>query len=131
MHLNIYQKIDISFFMHVISPKNRKAFERHIVRHMFPTFLLWYISKHKAHGYGLIKQLESEEGFRVVTASQIYPVLKSLMKRGLISQELAMQGRRARKVYRITRKGAAALAQARECMCRSPLRREFLREMAR
>jgi DNA-binding PadR family transcriptional regulator len=107
----------------------RRAFEKKAMRHMFSTFLLWYISKHKTHGYELIKRLDEEERFHVITASQLYPMLKSLLKQGLISQKKEMQGKRARKVYDITGAGRAILAQAKKCMCESPLKRQFLREM--
>lgn len=112
-------------------PAGRRAFEKMVLRHMLSTFLLWYISKHKTYGYELIKRFDAEEKFRVVSASQLYPLLKSLMKEGLISQEKEMQGRRARKVYRITAAGKLKLAYAKKCMCESPLKREFLREMVR
>ncbi|MFH0885109.1 MAG: PadR family transcriptional regulator [Candidatus Micrarchaeota archaeon] len=110
---------------------NRRAFEKRVMRHMFSTFLLWYISKHRTHGYELIKRLDEEEKFHVITASQLYPMLNSLLKQGLISQERVMQGKRVRKVYNITGAGRAALAQAKKCMCESPLKRQFLREMVK
>ena len=109
--------------------KGRKSFERMALRHMFSTFLLWYISRGRMHGYELIKRLEEEEGFRVITASQLYPMLKSLSKQGLVTQEREMQGRRARKVYRITQKGRVRLQEAKKCMRASPMKLEFLREM--
>jgi len=109
--------------------KGRRAFERMAMRHMFSTFLLWYISRGRMHGYELIKRLEQEEGFRVTTASQLYPMLKSLSKQGLVAQEKEMHGKRARKVYRITQKGRAQLQEAKKCMRMSPLKLEFLREM--
>lgn len=110
-------------------PEGRRAFEKMALRYMFSTFLLWYISKNRTYGYELIKRLDAEEKFRVVSASQMYPMLKSLTKQGLVSVEREMQGRRARKVYRITAAGRAALAKAKKCICVSPLKREFLKEM--
>jgi PadR family transcriptional regulator PadR len=115
--------------IHPASAKSRKAFEKLAMRHMFSTFLLWYISKGRMYGYELIKRLEDEEGLRVTTASQMYPMLKFLSKQGLVSQEKEMQGRRARKVYQITPKGRALLQEAKKCMHQNPLKLEFLREM--
>ncbi|MCI0504231.1 PadR family transcriptional regulator [Candidatus Micrarchaeota archaeon] len=117
--------------MNILPPaqKNRKAFERMAMRHMFSAFLLWYISKGRVHGYELIKRLEKEEGFRVTTPSQLYPMLKSLMKQGFVSQEREMRGKRARKVYRITAKGRVLLQDVKKCMRKNPLKLEFLREM--
>jgi PadR family transcriptional regulator, regulatory protein PadR len=115
--------------IHPPSAKTRKEFEKLALRHMFSTFLLWFISKHKVHGYELIKRFEKEEGFRVTTASQLYPMLKSLLNQGLLAQEKEMHGLRARKIYRITPKGRALLSEARRCMHQNPLKLEFLREM--
>ena len=115
--------------MSILLSKKRKDFEKHMMRHMFSTFLLWFISKKQIHGYQMIKQLEEEEGFKIITASQLYPILKDLMKQGLIAQKKEMQGQRARKVYTITEKGKAALFDAKKCMCEKPLKRAFLREM--
>lgn len=117
--------------MNIHGIKGGKSFHKQMMRHMLSTFLLWYISKHKTYGYELIKTMEAEEGFRVMTASQIYPILKDLTKRGLVSQDKEMQGRRARKVYHLTEKGRDALQSAKKHMRKSPLRREFLLEMVR
>jgi DNA-binding PadR family transcriptional regulator len=130
VYFNIYLFIDISFNM-LTSPESRRTFDKRMMRHMFSTFLLWYISRNRTHGYELIKRLEKEEKFKVIGASQLYPMLKALMRQGLISQKREMQGKRARKVYHITQKGREALQAAKRCMCQSPLKRQFLREMVR
>ncbi|MEW6721903.1 MAG: PadR family transcriptional regulator [Candidatus Micrarchaeota archaeon] len=104
-------------------------FQKQTMRHMFSAFLLWYISKHRAHGYELIKRLEEEEGARVITASHLYPILKNMTRQGLIAQKREMRGRRARKVYHITPKGREALRGAKKCLHGKPLRRQFLREL--
>lgn len=102
-----------------------------MLRHMLSTFLLWFISKKPKHGYEIIKSLESEEGFRAMTASSLYPLLKELTSAGLISQRKEMHGRRARKTYHATEKGLEALRQARMMMRKKPLKRQFLLEMVR
>jgi PadR family transcriptional regulator, regulatory protein PadR len=111
------------------SPRSPKSMERLMLRHMFSVFLLWYISKHKAYGYELIKRFDTEKGFRLTTASQLYPMLKGLLRQGLLTQEREMQGRRVRKLYRVTAEGKRALAEAKRCMRQNPLKLEFLREM--
>ncbi len=115
--------------IHPHANRSRKAIEKMALRHIFSTFLLWYLSKGPVHGYELIKRLEKEEGFRVTSASQLYPMLKALTRQGLVSVEKQMQGRRVRKVYRVTKKGLAHLAEAKRCMRMNPLKLEFLREM--
>lgn len=107
----------------------RREFERQVMRHFFSVFLLWYLSKHESHGYGLIKTLKEEEGFGVITASQLYPALKEMTRQGLISQKKVLHGKRARKVYRITGTGREELARVRRRMQEKPLKRQFLKEM--
>jgi PadR family transcriptional regulator PadR len=104
-------------------------FEKQARRYMFSSFLLWYISKHDMYGYELIKKIEQEEGFPALTASRLYPVLKGMMRRGLISRKTQMQGNRAKKVYTITAAGRAALADTKKYVAGKPLRRQFLREL--
>jgi DNA-binding PadR family transcriptional regulator len=106
-----------------------RDFEKQMMRHMFSVFLLWYISKRRTHGYELIKKLEAEEGYRALTASQIYPMLKEMTHKGLIAQQREMQGKRAKKVYHITEAGRESLAEAKRHMVKKPLRRQFLKEM--
>lgn len=109
--------------------RGRKDFEKQMLKHMFSTFLLWYISKHKTYGYELMKKLEGEEGFRITGPGQLYPLLKEMTRNGLISQRRELQGRRARKMYSITADGKDALREAKRCMRENPLKRQFLLEM--
>ena len=104
-------------------------FDRQLLRQMLHTFILWIISKGRIHGYELIKRLEDEKGFKVVPASQLYPVLKDMAKKGLISQAKEMHGKRARKVYHITSAGRRMLGEAKRCLHASALKRQFLLEM--
>jgi DNA-binding PadR family transcriptional regulator len=113
------------------SPGNEpKIMHKHMLKHMLSTFLLWLISKKPIHGYELIKKIEDDGGFKIVTASKLYPILKLLTKKGLISYEKEPHGQRIRKVYSITRKGKAALKHMKQCLMESDLKRQFLREMA-
>ncbi len=100
-----------------------------MLKHMLSGFLLWMISKKPVHGYELIKKIEEDGGFRIVTASKLYPILKILTKQGLIIQKKESQGQRVRKVYHITDKGREVLKHMKKCLCESALKRQFLKEM--
>jgi len=104
-------------------------FERQILKHMLHTFMLWVISKGDTHGYELLKKLQDEKGLRMVSASQLYPILKDMVNEGLISKKNEMHGKRVRKVYHITSKGRQMLRDARRYLCASPLKRKFMKEM--
>ncbi len=107
----------------------REDFEKQARRYMFSSFLLWYISKHDMHGYELIKKIDKEEGFPALTASRLYPVLKSMARKGLIARKTQMHGNRAKKIYHITQSGKTALAETKRYIASKPLRRQFLKEM--
>jgi len=88
-------------------------------------FLLWLISKHEAHGYQIIKLLK-DEGMRV-GANRLYPVLKNMLKDGVISQKEKRDGKRVRKVYVITLKGRKALKEGKKLF--RGIAGEFTKEM--
>lgn len=90
-------------------------------------FILWLISKKKTHGYGLIKVLQGC-GFRSSKASRLYPLLNTMLKEGLISQEEEAHGKRIRKIYALTATGRKKLEAGKKRFF-SGLIREFLREM--
>ncbi len=109
--------------------KSSAHLSKHVMKHLLPTFVLWLISKRPLHGYEIIKMLESASGLRMLDANKLYPLLKSLTRQGLVSHEMKMTGKRARKTYRITAKGREMLARAKECIANNTLKREFLKEM--
>ncbi|VVC03725.1 Transcriptional regulator PadR-like family protein [Candidatus Bilamarchaeum dharawalense] len=113
----------------IILNQKPEIIHRQMLKHMLSAFLLWLISKKPVHGYELIKKIEKDGGFHVITASKLYPILKVLTKQGLISQKKESQGQRVRKVYHITEKGSSVLKQIKKCLCVSALKRQFLREM--
>lgn len=108
---------------------NREKMHKQMLKHMLSSFLLWLISKKPIHGYELIKKIEEDGGFLIVTASKLYPILKLLTNQGLITQKKESQGQRVRKVYHITDKGRAVLKHMKTCLCESKLKRAFLKEM--
>ena len=106
-----------------------KNFEKKIGKEKFSVFLLWLISKKDMHGYEIIKTIKEEPHIPSFAASKIYPLLKELNKKGLITQKRVMQGKRARKVYSITAKGKEALQKIREFLRNSPLLKQYAEDM--
>ena len=68
------------------------------------------------HGYEIGKLIESRSGGTLrFQASSLYPILCRLDERGLIAGRWVEQpGKRRRRFYRLTPKGARTLAAARE-----------------
>jgi DNA-binding PadR family transcriptional regulator len=62
------------------------------------------------HGYAILKAVQKKFGLRLGPSS-IYPELKSLEKRGLISSNWEFSLEKARKQYRITPKGQSLLKE--------------------
>ena len=106
-----------------------KGIERNIGREKFSIFLLWMISKKGQHGYEIIKTMNDDRGIPYFPASKIYPILNDLHKKGFITQEKKMQGKRVKKIYTITAKGRQALNKAREHIKNSPLLRQYVEDM--
>ncbi|MFA6213832.1 MAG: PadR family transcriptional regulator [Candidatus Micrarchaeia archaeon] len=88
-------------------------------------FLLWLIGRQEAHGYQIIKLLK-EEGMHV-GANRLYPVLRNMLRDGVISQKEMRDGKRVRKVYVITPKGRKALKESKRLF--QGIAGEFAREM--
>jgi DNA-binding PadR family transcriptional regulator len=61
------------------------------------------------HGYGIMAELERRYGMPQPSPGAIYPILASLKRAGLI--EVAGEGRREKKLYRITEKGKEYLRE--------------------
>ncbi|HII61234.1 PadR family transcriptional regulator [Pyrococcus horikoshii] len=64
--------------------------------------ILKLLEENPLHGYGIMSELEKTFGIKV-SPGAIYPILSSLRKSGLI--EVAREGKREKKLYRITEKG--------------------------
>ncbi len=72
----------------------------------FPGLLLVVLQEKPMHGYEIMKALEARfHGFYKPSAGAIYPGLRSLHRRGLVT----VAGGERRKVYRITPQGRAYL----------------------
>ncbi|EHR77650.1 ParR family transcriptional regulator [Thermococcus litoralis DSM 5473] len=61
------------------------------------------------HGYGIMAELEKRYGMPHPSPGAIYPILASLKRAGLI--EVAGEGKREKKLYRITEKGKEYLKE--------------------
>ena len=67
-----------------------------------------------AHGYAIVEALRvRSEGAFDLAEGTVYPALYRLERRGLIASRWE-EGRRRRRVYRLTRKGATELARERD-----------------
>ncbi len=106
-----------------------KNFEKKIGREKFSIFLLWMISRKEQHGYEMIQTIRKDGAIPSFAASKIYPILRELHRKGLISQKKIMQGKRARKVYQVTKKGKGVLAKARQYIKKSPLMMAYAEDM--
>ncbi len=72
----------------------------------FPGLLLVVLQEKPMHGYEIMKALEERfHGFYKPSAGSIYPALRTLNRRGLVT----VAGGERRKVYRITPEGRAYL----------------------
>ncbi|MBD3209955.1 hypothetical protein GF318_01085 [Candidatus Micrarchaeota archaeon] len=106
-----------------------KNLEKRIGKEKLAIFLLWMISRKPQHGYEIIKTLEEDHSILRLPASRIYPILKGLEKKGLITHKKTMQGKRARKIYGITPKGRKVLAKAKEHFKKSRLMTEYAEDL--
>jgi DNA-binding PadR family transcriptional regulator len=106
-----------------------KNVEKKMAKEKFSLFLLWMISKKEQHGYEIIKSLNEDPVMSNAAASKVYPILRGLSKKGLISQKKVMQGKRVRKVYFITPKGKEILKKTKEYVARSRLMMEYMEDL--
>ncbi len=74
------------------------------------TLILLALGKEPSHGYNLMQKIKEESyGAWNPTASSLYPHLSSLTDDELITFTIEMDGKRERKVYKITEKGKKTL----------------------
>jgi len=74
------------------------------LKNLTKAYTLTSLLNEPAHGYKLIQNHEVlfEEK---ISAGQIYPILTSMEKQGLVTHTVNMQGRRKRKVFELTETG--------------------------
>jgi DNA-binding PadR family transcriptional regulator len=77
--------------------------------------ILAVLSDGPAHGYAVIEALKQRSGGAFALAEgTVYPVLHRLEADGLLSSAWSTAGGRKRRVYRLTRRGRAQLAERRD-----------------
>lgn len=70
--------------------------------------ILATVADEPAHGYAIVQRLKTRSGGAFELAEgTIYPALHRLERDGLLSSSWSAEGRRRRRVYRITRNGRA------------------------
>lgn len=72
--------------------------------------ILHHCEKEEVYGAWMIKELE-EHGYNISPGS-LYPIFKSLEKKGLLKSKEVQQGKTRRRFYRITKQGSKELKEA-------------------
>jgi PadR family transcriptional regulator PadR len=74
--------------------------------------LLAVVAKGPAHGYRIVEDLRLRSGGAFdLPEGTVYPALHRLERGGLLASRWTLSSGRRRRVYRITRRGRAALAR--------------------
>jgi PadR family transcriptional regulator PadR len=77
--------------------------------------LLATLRDRELHGYALIEELKRGSGGTfVLPEGTIYPALHRLERAGLLSSRWSSESGRRRRVYKLTKQGAAALEERRQ-----------------
>ena len=80
-----------------------------------PTLILKALEQQPAHGYRIAQQIkERSEGVLDFKEGTLYPALHKLEIEGAVESYDGVEKGRARRYYRITRNGRAALAKGRK-----------------
>lgn len=74
--------------------------------------VLYHASEGPVFGLGIIEEL-GRHGYRL-SPGTLYPMLHGMERKGYLRARAEGAGRRSRRIYQITRRGAAALSDARE-----------------
>ncbi len=78
--------------------------ERGYLTNLTKFYTLLLLNEGPKHGYEIMAELEKKVG-KKPSAGQIYPLLKSLRKKGLVTCKTAMIGDKKKKVYTLTKDG--------------------------
>ncbi|MEM3580278.1 MAG: PadR family transcriptional regulator [Candidatus Bathyarchaeia archaeon] len=82
----------------------KKEIVQHITKNLLDIQILALINKEPAWGYKIKKKIEAFSGLKIRHGA-LYPLLKKLENKGLITSQKQQKGKRIRKVYAITEKG--------------------------
>ena len=92
-----------------------QAMRSEVLKGHLDTLLLAAVGESPAHGYLIVERLRRRsEGAFELSEGTIYPALYRLEESGLLSSRWVVESGRRRRVYRLTRRGGAALNAGRE-----------------
>ena len=93
-------------------------------------YILHKISQKPIHGYEIIQDIDSKtEGAWKPGAGSLYPILKKLVRDGLIKSDTSGTEEPTRRVYHITPKGIQELEKSREMFAGFQHRWAYLRKL--
>ncbi len=83
--------------------------EREHITNLIKFYTLLLLNEAPRHGYELMTELGEKTG-KKPSAGQIYPLLRNLKKKGMVSCETTMVGDKKKKVYTLTHEGRKTCA---------------------
>ncbi len=86
--------------------------QRDLLADLVRLHILHHAVKHEVYGQWMIEEL-ARHGYRI-SPGTLYPMLHALERKGYLKSKAQGVGRRARRLYRATRKGRNALALAKD-----------------
>ncbi len=102
--------------METLDQKRRKSEEEHqrwskeVRRGALSMLVLSLLNKKSAYGYELVKKMEEKVSFLVFEQGTIYPILRRLEKRELLSSNWSYEDKnKPKKYYSLTPEGERAL----------------------
>ncbi|AIF70016.1 hypothetical protein PAP_08140 [Palaeococcus pacificus DY20341] len=102
--------------------------ERPKIKGHLKLLILSLLEEEPIHGYAIMQKLSERFGIPHPSAGAIYPILASLKRSGLI--EVAGEGKREKKTYRITKKGLEYLELHEDELHEAIMRAEVFKEFA-
>jgi len=82
----------------------KKEIVQHITKNLLDIQILSIINKQPTWGYQIKKQIETISGLKIRHGT-LYPLLRKLENKGLITSQKQPYGKRTRKIYTTTEKG--------------------------
>lgn len=104
------------------SKESHKEIFKYFSNGITHNLILWIISKHSIHGYGIMKELDEFFDFDSgvcefkSTSSKVYPILRKMEKKGLIVGEWQTVNNKRVKFYSITDDGKDVLSNIKSNM---------------
>jgi len=82
----------------------KKEIVQHITKNLLDIQILHLINKEPTWGYKIKKQIEAMSGLKI-RHGVLYPLLRKLENKSLITSQKQLQGKRTKKVYALTENG--------------------------